>query len=81
MRDDSRSGSITIRASKRWLGLFAGIILIPWLLFLLLNAPDSVRRVVRRTLLRESDDRRLFPSHKGPWGDLRIVRIVTEPPE
>ncbi len=57
------------------------VLLIPWGLFLLLNAPESVKRVVRAALSRESDTTRWVPSKKGPWGDLRVIRIVTEPPE
>ncbi len=81
MREETRSGAITIQASRRWLSFFAFILLIPWLLFLTLNTPDSVKRMVRKSLSQQSTDKWRVPAHKGPWGDLRVVRIVTEPPD
>ena len=76
MDDRRRNGSITIQTSKRWLILFAIITLVPWCLFLLINAPESAKHLVGA-----AHSTPWVPSNKGPWGDLLIVRIVTEPPE
>lgn len=76
MDDMRRNGSITIRASKRWLTLFAIITLVPWCLFLIFNAPESAKH-----MMTVSHSAPWVPSNKGPWGDLQVVRIVTEPPE
>jgi hypothetical protein len=81
MEDESRNGSITIRASRRWLLLFAVLTLVPWCFFLVLNPPEWVKRCVFCADSPVSGTSCLITPKKGPWGDLRIVRIVTEPPE
>ena len=72
---------VIIRASKWWLIFFAVVFLIPWWLILLLHAPDLAKRMAHGTPPLESDGTRQVPASTGTWGDLRIVNIVTEPPE
>lgn len=71
--------SVTIRVSKGWLILFALLLLGPWLILALVTRdrvgpdPDGERSIQSGTL-------RQVVSRPGPWGDLRVVRIITEPP-
>jgi hypothetical protein len=81
MSDERREGSILIQASKRWLALFAVLTLVPWILFLLFSAWGPIKQCMHGSLLQEPEKTRWVASKSGPWGDLRIVRIVTEPPE
>lgn len=81
MQDDTPSNIITVQVSKRWLAGFAAVLLTPWLLFLLFGTDNSAKRLIRSALADEESARWTVPCSKGPWGDLRIVRIVTEPPE
>lgn len=81
MSDDSPPPIITVQVSKRWLAGFAAVLLMPWLLFLIFGTQNPVRRLISDTLTSEESARRRIPVSKGPWGDLKVVRIVTEPPE
>lgn len=81
MSDAPRCNIITVQVSKRWLAGFAAVLLMPWLLFLLFGTQNPVKSLISNTLVNEEVAKRRIPSSKGPWGDLRIVRIVTEPPE
>jgi hypothetical protein len=81
MKDDRLPPFITVQVSKRWLAGFASVLLLPWLLFLVVGTQNPIRRFVSESLSNAATDTRRLPSSKGPWGDLRIVRIVTEPPE
>jgi hypothetical protein len=78
MYDKRRNGSITIQTSKRWLALFAVLILAPWLTFLIHNASAFSGPCPRP---HETDGTQQPASEKGPWGDLRIISVVTEPPD
>lgn len=80
MSEAPRCNIITVQVSKRWLFGFAAVLLIPWLLFLLFGTQNPVRRLISDALANEEVAKRRVSSSKGPWGDLRIVRIVTEPP-
>ena len=81
MTDKIRNTIITVQVSKRWLAGFAAVLLTPWLLFLIFGTQNPVRRLIIETLANEESAKRRIPCAKGPWGDLRIVRIATEPPE
>lgn len=81
MSEQTKTHSVTIHASKRLLFLFAVVLLIPWLLFMAAHELDQRKDALQDAGQHELDSMRLVPSSKGPWGDLRIVRIVTEPPE
>ena len=81
MSDEHKSGPFIIRASKGWLALFAIITLAPWGILLLLHAPELPKRLAHETHPLESDGMQQVPSSTGSWGDLRIVNVVTEPPE
>jgi hypothetical protein len=72
---------ITVQVSKRWLAGFATVLLLPWLLFLLFGTHNPLRDRIRDSFANQEMAKRRLPCSKGPWGDLRIVRIVTEPPE
>ena len=76
-----RSGRITFSISQRWLVLFTAINLAPWLLLLVVSAPDLTQRLAHGAPKPDADSTWQVPSQKGPWGDLRVVNIVTEPPE
>ena len=75
------SGRITVIVSKWWLILFTVINLVPCLLLLVINAPDLAKRLAQGAPKPDADSTWQVPSEKGPWGDLRVVNIVTEPPE
>lgn len=81
MQDDTPSRIITVQVSKRWLAGFAAVLLTPWFLFLLFGTDNLAKRALRSALADQESVRRTVLSSKGPWGDLRVVRIVTEPPE
>ncbi len=81
MSDDAGKGSVLIRTSGWWLAVFAAIILVPWLLLPTGREGASSFSESDRHSVHGSEVSRRIQSHKGPWGDLRIVRIVTEPPE
>jgi len=81
MSDKQWNVPVTVRTSKRWLSLFAVITLVPWCLILILSTQDQTKRIMHGVLHDEPDGMRQVPSSKGPWGDLRIVNIVIEPPE
>lgn len=81
MSDDLSSRIITVQVSKRWLIGFAAVLLMPWLLFLFFGTQNPLKTWLRDALQTQESARRMIPSSKGPWGNLKVVRIVTEPPE
>lgn len=81
MSDERRTGAITIQTSKLWLILFALVILAPWCLLPAFKLMGTGSHSECQSQLKALEHMRRIPASKGPWGDLQIVRIVTEPPE
>lgn len=81
MRDTSRSGSVTIQLSRGGLLLLLGALLGPWVLCLILNTPQFFHRDVGPSPKTTPNGTHTMASSRGPWGNLRVVRIATEPPE
>lgn len=72
MRATSSPTHVVFHGSKLWLILAAALVLLPWGLLLVIHSRDHAPKT--------PDSAWTVPSHKGPWGDLKIIRIVTEPP-
>lgn len=81
MTHSARSGSITIHATRTWLAIFAFIVTAPWLAFIALRSQEASHERQAESALGAHSSLFELPSTRGPWGALRIVRIVTEPPE
>lgn len=64
---------LVLHVSKLWLILAAAVILGPWGGLLMIHSHEHTQN--------ECPSIWSVPSHKGPWGDLKVIRIVTEPPE
>lgn len=64
---------LVLHVSKLWLILAAAIVLVPWGLLLVIHSHEQAQSEHSTSLWT-------VPSHKGPWGELKVIRIVTEPP-
>ena len=80
MNTNLRTGSIIIRASKRWIAALAVVVLAPWLVLLTLNSQRSDNHDSSGHLIRKSQKHQGRLLAKGPWGELKATRIVIEPP-
>ena len=81
MSDERKNDRVTIQMPKQWLIFFAVINLAPCLLLLTISASDLTKKQTHEAPKPDADSTWQVPSEKGPWGDLRVVNIVTEPPE
>ena len=81
MHAERKNDRVIIRMPKQWLVLLAIFNLAPWCILVIVNASDLTKRLTHRAPQQDADSASQVPSEKGPWGDLRISNIVTEPPE
>jgi len=82
MSKNRKTGSLTIRASKRWIFLFSIVLLVPWLILLTIGGSRFIGRgAVGSSAAETAAKTQPAPLVKGPWGELKISRIVIEPPD
>ncbi len=71
--------TLTLRMSWGWLAALACLLVAPWL-FVLIGARQHHPVACDLPLSSSATTNRILRARGGPWGDLRITRIVTEPP-
>jgi len=81
MRDKPSCGAVTIQMTRGTLLILIAALLCPWAIILLVNSPSKFQQINPAVALeRHAKLHQMVPVRNGPWGDLRRVRIVTEPP-
>jgi hypothetical protein len=80
MTTHNQSGSVVVHFTRRVLFILGLVLLAPWAILLWNRAGAPGDEGGRARSYAAGASVREIPSSKGPWGELRIVRIMTEPP-
>lgn len=80
MNETKPAGTVQIHTSWRWLVGFALLLVLPWA-WIIFGWKGTVEEISLPPLETNAQSSYIVPSQKGPWGDLEVLRIVTEPPE